>query len=50
MIGVFKLRHRQVYGIDDVGGLLLGQPGKIVLGAAFALCEIDYYNKGDDIA
>ncbi|KAJ5981153.1 hypothetical protein N7522_013968 [Penicillium canescens] len=37
MIGVFKLKHRQVYGIDDVGGLLLGQPGKIVLGAAFAL-------------
>jgi amino acid permease len=50
MIGVFKLSHRQVYGIDDVGGLLLGQPGKIVLGAAFALCEFDYYDKRDNIA
>lgn len=39
IIGVFKLRHREVYGIDDVGELLFGRPGKIVLGAAFLLCE-----------
>ncbi|KAJ9481948.1 hypothetical protein VN97_g11506 [Penicillium thymicola] len=37
IIGVFKLRHREVYGIDDVGELLLGRPGRIVLGGAFVL-------------
>ncbi|KAJ5265290.1 hypothetical protein N7497_010667 [Penicillium chrysogenum] len=37
IIGVFKLRHREVYGIDDVGELLLGKPGRIVLGGAFVL-------------
>lgn len=39
IIGVFKLRHREVYGIDDVGELLLGKPGRIILGGAFILCE-----------
>lgn len=39
IIGIFKLRHREVYGIDDVGGLFFGRPGKIVFGAAFILCE-----------
>lgn len=38
IIGVFKLRHPAVYGIDDVGGLLMGRPGKVILGAAFLLC------------
>ncbi|KAJ5902871.1 hypothetical protein N7495_003399 [Penicillium taxi] len=37
IIGVFKLRHREVYGIDDVGGMLLGRTGKAILGAAFVL-------------
>ncbi|KAJ5190233.1 uncharacterized protein N7498_009218 [Penicillium cinerascens] len=37
IIGVFKLRHREVYGIDDVGELLLGKPGRIILGGAFIL-------------
>ncbi|CAG8895309.1 unnamed protein product [Penicillium egyptiacum] len=37
IIGVFKLRHREVYGIDDVGELLLGKPGRVVLGGAFVL-------------
>ena len=39
IIGVFKLRHREVYGIDDVGELLLGKTGRIILGAAFCLCK-----------
>lgn len=39
IIGIFKLRHRDVYGIDDVGALLFGRTGRIVLGAAFLLCE-----------
>ncbi|KAJ5125222.1 hypothetical protein N7448_004549 [Penicillium atrosanguineum] len=37
IIGVFKLRHREVYGIDDVGELLCGKLGRIVLGGAFIL-------------
>ncbi|OQD69486.1 hypothetical protein PENPOL_c002G08993 [Penicillium polonicum] len=37
IIGVFKLKHREVYGIDDVGELLLGKPGRVVLGGAFVL-------------
>lgn len=47
IIGVFKLRHREVYGIDDVGGLLFGRPGKIVLGTAFVLCELVLAGGGD---
>lgn len=39
IIGVFKIRHPEVYGIDDVGGLLLGRTGKIGQGIAFVLCE-----------
>ncbi|KAJ5601473.1 hypothetical protein N7510_011007 [Penicillium lagena] len=37
IIGVFKLRHREVYGIDDVGQMLFGKFGKIVFGGAFIL-------------
>lgn len=40
IIGVFKLRHREVYGIDDVGELLFGKPGRIILGGAFILCKL----------
>lgn len=40
IIGAFKLRHREVYGIDDVGELLMGKFGRILLGAAFVLCEL----------
>lgn len=39
MIGVFKLKHREVYGIDDAGGLMFGRIGKIFFGFAFCLCE-----------
>lgn len=37
-IGTFKLRHCEVYGIDDVGHLIFGQFGRAVLSVAFCLC------------
>lgn len=40
MVGVFKLRHRSVYGIDDVGQLLFGRVGREVFGIVFVLCEL----------
>jgi amino acid permease len=39
MIGVFKLHHRAVYGIDDAGALMFGRIGREVLGIAFCLCK-----------
>ena len=45
IIGVFKLRHREVYGIDDVGELLFGRTGRIILGGAFVLCELRILKK-----
>ncbi|KAG5662367.1 hypothetical protein KAF25_004785 [Fusarium avenaceum] len=40
MIGTFKLNHREVYGIDDAGGILFGRVGREVLGIGFALFTI----------
>ncbi|KAK2029003.1 transmembrane amino acid transporter [Colletotrichum zoysiae] len=37
VVGTFKLRHPQVYGIDDAGELMFGRLGREVLGAAFCL-------------
>jgi amino acid permease len=42
IIGTFKLRHREVYGIDDVGELLMGRFGRYLLGGAFILCELTF--------
>lgn len=39
MVGVFKLKHSQVYGIDDVGGLFFGRVGREALGVSVVLCE-----------
>lgn len=39
MVGIFKTRHPEVYGIDDVGRMLFGRIGYEVIGAAYALCE-----------
>ena len=39
MIGVFKKRHPQVYGIDDAGYLLFGRIGREFLATVFMLCE-----------
>lgn len=38
MIGQFKLNHRSVYGIDDMGYKTLGVPGREFFGIAYALC------------
>lgn len=35
IIGTFKLNHREVYGIDDAGALMLGRVGRGVLSVAF---------------
>ncbi|CAJ0551146.1 Ff.00g110760.m01.CDS01 [Fusarium sp. VM40] len=40
VIGTFKLNHREVYGIDDAGGILFGRVGREVLGIGFALFTI----------
>lgn len=39
MIGVFKKNHPTVYGIDDVGSLIFGRTGRIILGTGFVLCK-----------
>lgn len=37
IVGVFKLNHPSVYGIDDVGEKIAGKPGRIIMGTAFVL-------------
>ncbi|KAI9929632.1 hypothetical protein AWENTII_009389 [Aspergillus wentii] len=37
MVGVFKLNHREVYGIDDAGGLMFGRLGREFFAFAFCL-------------
>ncbi|KAK1992842.1 transmembrane amino acid transporter [Colletotrichum falcatum] len=37
VVGAFKLRHPEVYGIDDAGELMFGRVGREVLGGAFCL-------------
>lgn len=39
MVGVFKIRHPEIYSIGDVGGLLFGRVGREVMGGAFCLCQ-----------
>ncbi|KAL4868894.1 hypothetical protein BDV12DRAFT_185605 [Aspergillus spectabilis] len=34
------LRHRDVYSLDDAGGIMFGLPGRAVLSTAFCLCNI----------
>ena len=43
IVGVFKLRHPDVYGIDDVGRKLFGRVGYEVFGITFALCKLRGY-------
>lgn len=38
IVGVFKLRHRAVYGIDDAGALMFGRVGREFFGTVFCLC------------
>ncbi|KAJ5464858.1 uncharacterized protein N7458_000544 [Penicillium daleae] len=37
MVGVFKLNHREVYGIDDATGLIFGPIGREILGIGLSL-------------
>lgn len=39
MVGVFKLRHPEVYGVDEAGALMFGRLGREVLGASFCICK-----------
>ena len=38
VIGTFKLRHREVYSIDDAGGVMFGLTGRAILSTGFCLC------------
>lgn len=35
IVGVFKVNHRYIYGVDEVGMLLFGRNGKEILAIAF---------------
>jgi len=35
IVGVFKLNHRHVYGVDDAGQLMFGRIGKELFAIAF---------------
>ncbi|KAL6922452.1 hypothetical protein FSST1_006478 [Fusarium sambucinum] len=37
IVGTFKLRHRQVYGIDDAGAMMFGRVGREFFSVAFCL-------------
>lgn len=39
MVGVFKLKHREVYGFDDAAGLMFGRVGREAYALIFWLCE-----------
>ncbi|KAF4976073.1 hypothetical protein FZEAL_7220 [Fusarium zealandicum] len=40
IVGKFKLRHPEVYGIDDAAGLMFGRVGKEFFGLAYCLLTI----------
>ncbi|UPL02410.1 hypothetical protein LCI18_013344 [Fusarium solani-melongenae] len=40
VIGMFKLRHREIWGIDNAAGLMFGKVGQEFLGVAFVLYTI----------
>lgn len=39
IVGVFKLKHREVYGIDDAGQLIFGRIGREIGTIAFMGCK-----------
>jgi hypothetical protein len=43
MIGQFKLNHRSVYGIDDMGQMVLGRFGKEFFAIAYLLCMYSFH-------
>jgi amino acid permease len=40
VIGPFKLKHPEIYGIDDAAGLVFGRVGRELLSIGFVLCEL----------
>lgn len=42
MVGVFKINHPEVYGIDDVGLLIFGRVGQIIFSITFVLCKLHF--------
>ncbi|KAF4978231.1 hypothetical protein FZEAL_5336 [Fusarium zealandicum] len=40
IVGVFKRRHPEVYGIDDAAGLMFGRVGREVFGITFAVYTV----------
>ncbi|KAJ5355329.1 uncharacterized protein N7496_012541 [Penicillium cataractarum] len=47
IIGKFKLNHREVYSIDDAGGIMFGLPGRVYVATGFCLYYI--FNSGSAI-
>lgn len=41
VIGAFKLRHPEVYGIDDAGWLMFGRAGCEIFGVRVCICEFE---------
>ena len=39
MVGVFKINHPGVYGLDDTGAILFGRIGRYVFGGAFCISK-----------
>lgn len=39
VVGDFKIRHPETYGIDDAGAILFGRIGREILGMGFAICK-----------
>lgn len=48
VIGTFKRRHREVYGIDDAGGLMFGRIGREFFGTGICICGFHFYPEHDD--
>ncbi|KAJ5090863.1 hypothetical protein N7532_009547 [Penicillium argentinense] len=46
VIGTFKLKHREVYSIDDAGAIMFGHAGRAVLAIAFCLYWIFVVGSG----
>jgi amino acid permease len=40
VIGAFKHRHWETYGIDDAARLLFGRVGYEIFGVVFCICEL----------
>lgn len=39
VVGDFKLRHAEVYSIDDAGAIMFGRIGREFFGAALCICK-----------